>query len=202
MKHGILGTGAVARTIGARLTELGHDVVYGSRTGGQPECGTFAEAALYGDVVWCCVRGVHALDALQSIGKAPFDGKILIDQSNPYLYQDGHCMLDPRWTGSTSLGEKVQALLPNTCVVKTLNYLHYYLMTHPDELRESATGFYCGNDTEAKTFVAGLLRDFGWQDTLDLGGIEMSRYTEMLGAFWPAALHATGNMQWAFRLVR
>ena len=49
------------------------------------------------------------------------------------------------------------------------------------------TGFYCGNDTEAKTAVAKLLKDFGWQDTMDLGDISMSRYTEMLGAFWPAA---------------
>ena len=62
--------------------------------------------------------------------------------------------------------------------------------------------FYCGNDADAKVEVAALLKDFGWTDTLDLGDISMSRYTEMLGAFWPAALNVTGNMDWGFKLVR
>lgn len=75
-------------------------------------------------------------------------------------------------------------------------------MVCPDCLPASITGFYCGNDADAKAEVAALLKDFGWADTLDLGGISMSRYTEMLGAFWVAALNATGNMDWGFKLVR
>lgn len=202
MKYGILGTGDVAHTIGNKLVELGHEVIYGSRKGGQPAVGTFAEVAAWGDVVFCCVQGIHALEALQSAGVDNLTGKILIDLSNPYHYKDGHISLDPRWSGTTSLGEEVQRLLPQTKVVKTLNYLHNYMMTHPQELSEPITGFYCGNDAEAKAFVADLLHGFGWTDTLDLGDISMSRYTEMLGAFWPAALNATGHMQWGFRLVR
>lgn len=202
MKYGIIGAGDVARAIGSKLEEQGHEVMYGSRKGGQPRCGTFREAAEFGEVVWCCVRGIHALEALQTVGAGALAGKILIDQTNPYLYQDGHIALDPRWSGTTSLGEEIQRLLPQTHVVKTLNYLHNYLMTHPAELPEPITGFYCGNDAEAKAFVAGVLRSFGWQDTLDLGGIAMSRYTEMLGTFWVAALNATGSMEWGFRLVR
>lgn len=202
MKYGILGTGDVARSIGGKLAELGHDVKYGSRKGGQPQCGTFREAAAFGEVVFCCVRGIHALEALQSAGMENLEGKILIDQSNPYHYADGHISLDPRWSGTTSLGEKVQKLLPHTRVVKTLNYLHNRLMTHPQELSEPVTGFYCGNDAEAKDFVCRLLEDLGWQDTMDLGDISMSRYTEMLGAFWPAGYHSLGTMKWGFRLVR
>lgn len=75
-------------------------------------------------------------------------------------------------------------------------------MVHPGQLPDAITGFYCGNDADAKAEAAALLKDFGWEDTLDLGDISMSRYTEMLGAFWPAALNATGNMEWGFRLVR
>ncbi len=100
------------------------------------------------------------------------------------------------------MGEEVQRMLPQTKVVKTLNYLHNYLMTHPNELPEPITGFYCGNDKEAKAEVAKLLSDSGWRDTMDLGDISMSRYTEMLGAFWPAAFNGTGHMRWGFRLVR
>ena len=126
----------------------------------------------------------------------------MIDLANPYIYKDGHIALDSRWSGTTSLGEETQNLLPDTKVVKTLNYLCNHLMVCPDCLPAPITGFYCGNDTGAKAEVAALLKDFGWTDTLDLGDISMSRYTEMLGAFWVAALNATGNMDWGFKLVR
>ena len=84
-------------------------------------------------------------------------------------------------------------------VVKALNDLDY---GPTGTLPEAITCFYCGNDKEAKAEVAKLLADFGWADTMDLGDISMSRYTEMLGAFWPAGLNATGTMEWGFKLVR
>ena len=191
MKYGVLGTGDVARTIGDKLIELGHSVMIGSRTADNPQAaewakhhgkqavhGTFADAARFGERIFNCVQGIHAIEALNAAGKENLNGIM------------------------TSLGEEVQRLLPQTKVVKTLNYLHNYLMIHPDELPEPVTGFYCGNNKEAKAEVEKLLADFGWRDTMDLGDISMSRYTEMLGAFWPAALNGTGHMRWGFRLVR
>ena len=126
----------------------------------------------------------------------------MIDLANPYIYKDGHISLDSRWSGTTSLGEEAQKFLPDTKVVKTLNYLCNQLMVHPRLLPEAITGFYCSNDADAKAEVAVLLKDFGWEDTFDLGNISMSRYTEMLGSFWVAALSATGNMDWGIKLVR
>ena len=215
MKYGVLGTGNVARSIGDKLVELGHSVMLGSRTADNPQAaewakhhgeqaahGTFADAARFGERIFNCVQGIHALEVLDAAGKANLNGKLLIDLTNPYIHKDGHISLDARWSGTTSLGEEVQRLLPQTKVVKTLNYLHNYLMTHPNELPEPITGFYCGNNKEAKAEVEKLLADFGWRDTMDLGDISMSRYTEMLGAFWPAGLNATGNMEWGFKLVR
>ena len=142
------------------------------------------------------------MEVLKTIEEKNLAGKILIDQTNPFIYKDGHISLDSRWSGMTCLGEEVQNLLPQTRVVKTLNYLCCHLMTAPQQLSEAVTGFYCGNDVEAKTVVAELLKDFGWQDTMDLGDISMSRYTEMLGAFWPAAHGRLGHMNWGFKLVR
>ena len=215
MKYGVLGTGDVACTIADKLIELGHEVMIGSRTADNPRAvewarksgeqafhGTFADAASFGERVFNCVKGVYSIKALTSAGKDNLAGKILIDQSNPYLYENRHISLDPRWSGNASLGEANQALLPDTKIVKTLNYLCSHLMTNPRQLPEAVTGFYCGNDKEAKAEVAKLLADFGWTDTMDLGDISMSRYTEMLGAFWPAGLNATGTMEWGFKLVR
>ena len=215
MKYGVLGTGDVARTIADKLIELGHEVMMGSRMADNPQAaewakrhgeqaahGTFADAARFGERIFNCVQGIHSLEVLDEAGKANLNGKLLIDLTNPYVYKDGHISLDARWSGATSLGEEVQRLLPQTKVVKTLNYLHNYLMTHPDELPEPITGFYCGNDKEAKAEVAKLLADFGWRDTMDLGDISMSRYTEMLGAFWPAVYGQLGHMIWGFKLIR
>lgn len=215
MRYGILGTGDVAHAIATKLIELGHGVMIGARSAANEKAvswaksngerafnGTFADAARFGERVFNCVQGIHSLEALNAAGKENLNGKLLIDLANPYIYKDGHISLDPRWSGTTCLGEAVQKFLPETKVVKTLNYLCNTLMTCPDRLPEPITGFYCGNDAAAKAEVAALLADFGWTDTLDLGGIGMSCYTEMLGTFWVAVLNATGNMDWGFRLVR
>ena len=76
------------------------------------------------------------------------------------------------------------------------------MMPHPNELSEPATGFYCGNDSNAKDAVREILHDFGWTDTFDMGDISMSRYTEMLGAFWVPVFGQLNTMHWGFRLVR
>ena len=36
----------------------------------------------------------------------------------------------------------------------------------------------------------------------DIGDISMSRYTEMLGAFWVPIYGKVGNMNWGLKLVR
>ena len=215
MKCGVLGTGNVARTIAGKLIELEHEVMMGSRSGDNPAAtlwaaqnggrashGTFADAARFGERVFCCVQGIHALEALQTAGEGHLAGKILIDLSNPFLHKDGNVALDPQYGGWNSLGEEVQRMLPRAKVVKTLNYLGYGLMTAPQMLPEAITGFYCGNDAETKQAVDALLHDFGWTDTMDLGDISRSRYTEMLGAFWPAVYGSLGHMDWGFKLVR
>lgn len=214
MKYGVLGTGDVAKTIATKLIELGHEVMMGSRTannekavawasenGDKAKCGTFADAAVFGERVFNCVQGIHAIEALTAAGIGNLKGKILIDQSNPYIYKDGHITLKAEYTGATCLGEEVQKLLPDTKVVKTLNYLGSTMMTRPGELSEPVTGFYCGNDAEAKEAVNEVLHDFGWTETFDMGDISMSRYTEMLGAFWVPVFGQLGHMQWGFKLV-
>lgn len=215
MKYGILGAGDVAHVIGSKLIALGHEVMLGARSATNEKAeswaknngerafhGTFSDAARFGERIFLCVRGIYSTEVVETAGEENLVGKILIDQTNPFIYKDGHISLDPRWVGTTCLGEEVQKRLPQTKVVKTLNYLCSTLMTAPQQLPEAVTGFYCGNDAEAKTAVAELLKDFGWQDTMDLGDISMSRYTEMLGAFWPAVYGQLKHMNWGFKLVR
>lgn len=215
MKYGVLGTGDVALTIANRLLELGNEVKMGARLaanekashwadmhGDNATCGTFADAVKFGERVFLCVQGIHAIEALEAAGKENLKGKILIDQTNPYHYADGHISLDSKYSGATCLGEEIQKFVPETKVVKTLNYIGSVMMTNTEKLEEPVTGFYCGNDADAKKEVESILRDFGWRDTFDMGDITMSRYTEMLGAFWVPLLGQLGTMQWGFKLVR
>ena len=144
MKYGVLGTGDVAHVIATKLIELGHEVMMGSRTaanekavkwaqehGEKAKYGTFANAAAFGERVFNCVQGIHALEALEAAGLDNLNGKILIDQSNPYHYKDGHISLDPAYSGDTCLGEEIQKRFPAVKVVKTLNYIGNQMMTNP-----------------------------------------------------------------------
>ncbi len=214
MKYGILGTGNVAQEIGSKLIQLGHEVKLGTRDPKNEKAlnwvkkndskalvGTFAEAVSFSERIFNCVKGIHAIEVITSVGPEKFKNKILIDLTNPYNYKDGHISLDPKYSGNTSLGEEIQKLLPNTKVVKTLNYLGSNMMTNPSSLAEPITGFYLGNDEKAKEVVNQILHDFGWTETLDIGNISMSRYTEMLGAFWVPLYGKLGNMNWGFKLV-
>lgn len=102
MKYGVLGTGDVARTIASKLIELGHGVMMGSRSknnsssvlwaeqnGEQALYGTFADTAKFGERIFCCVHGIHVLEALRMAGEENLAGKILIDQSNPSYIRMG-----------------------------------------------------------------------------------------------------------------
>lgn len=215
MRYAVLGTGTVGRTIAGKLVELGHEVMMGSRSGRNEKgvawkaahgerafCGTFRDAAAFGERIFISVKGIHTLEALTAAGKENFRGKLVIDQSNPYQYKEGHISLDPAYSGDTSLGEAVQDFLPDARVVKTLNFIGADMMTKPASLAEEVTGFYCGNDGQAKKEAEQILQGFGWQDTFDLGDISMARYTEMLGAFWVPVFGRLGHMKWGLRLVR
>ena len=117
-KYGILGTGNVAKTIGAKLIQLGHEVKLGSRNpnsenalnwiknnGPNASVGTFKEAASFSNIIFNCLHGINSIEAIESSGKENFKDKILVDLANPYNYVNGHIILDPKYSGNTSLGE-------------------------------------------------------------------------------------------------
>lgn len=214
MKFGVLGTGDVAHSIASKLIELGHEVIMGARDvandkamrwaethGEHAHHGTFANAAAFGEQIFNCVQGIHALEALDSAGTGNLMGKILIDQANPYIMVDGYLALDEHWSGTTSLGEEIQKRFPGTRVVKTLNCFHNYVMTHPDCIGEQPTLFVCSDDEEAKKTVINLLKTFGWTKPFDLGELANSRYTEMLGAVWMPVFLKLNHVNFGFKLI-
>src|SRR6185369_10270798 len=99
MKIGIIGSGGVAQTLGAKLIELGHDVVLGTRDPAKLDekknmCGTlrewlaanakgkvvtFRDAATHGDLLINATHGQASVDALKLAGADKVGPKVLID---------------------------------------------------------------------------------------------------------------------------
>src|ERR1700750_44556 len=126
MNIGILGTGTVGETIGSALVKKGHNVKLGSRSavnsvgaawvnmnGQNASQGTFSDAAGFGEVIFLCLNGEHAKAALEMAGPGSFAGKLVIDVTNPLDFSKGMPpVLIPSMSNTTSLGEQIQAYLP------------------------------------------------------------------------------------------
>jgi predicted dinucleotide-binding enzyme len=227
MKIGILGTGVVGQTLAAKLAELDHDVVVGTRNVAETmantepspyglppfsvwlqqnpgaRLGTFAGAAQHGEMVINATSGMGSLQALQQSGAHNLGGKILLDISNPLDFSQG---MPPTLAvvNTDSLGEQIQRNFPTTKVVKTLNTVTASLMVNPRQLAAGNHAlFVSGNDAVAKAQVAEWLAEwFGWQHIIDLGDITTARGTEMYLPLWLRLWGALGTGVFNIQVVK
>lgn len=170
------------------------------RDGAGPDAhaGTFEDAARFGDLVVLSVLGSAAEDVVRLAGTDNFDGKVVLDASDPLDFSSGRPGL---FVGTTdSLGERVQRLLPQARVVKGLNTVVADVMVDPTLSGGDPDMFIAGDDDRAKQTVTALLEDFGWP-VIDLGGIENARWLEALSLAWVVYSHRTGKTHHAFKLV-
>ena len=213
MRVGILGSGSVGQTLGMGFAEHGHDVMLGTRDPNKPELlrwkgstpgkvstGTFAEAALHGEVVVLAFLGRASEEVVRLAGPSNLEGKVVIDATNALEVSPGQP--PGLFVGLTdSLGERHQRLLPGSHVVKCFNIVPAPVMVHPEIHGTTPTMLIAGNDERAKAEVDRLLREFGWTGTLDLGGIDAARWLEALVPLWVRVALKLGNFNVAFRVV-
>jgi hypothetical protein len=123
-----------------------------------------------------------------------------MDATNPLDFSQG---MPPRLSiGHTdSAGEQVQRWLPDAKVVKVFNIVGNAHMVDPQFPGGPPDMFICGNDDGAKATVAEICRQFGWP-TIDLGGIEGSRWLEPMCILWVAHGLRAGSWNHAFKLLR
>ncbi|HEX9089097.1 MAG TPA: NAD(P)-binding domain-containing protein [Arthrobacter sp.] len=226
MRIAVMGTGTVGPTIAGALSELGHDVVIGTRdprvtlartepgaTGGPPFAvwhaahsrigvATFADAAAGADVVVNATNGAGSLTALTAAGAGNLAGKVLMDIANPLDFSHGFPpSLDP--VNTDSLGEQIQRTFPEARVVKTLNTMTASVMVDPLSVAGGDHSvFVSGNDAAAKEAVAGLLRGLGHRDIIDLGDITTARGAEMIMPIWLRIWGALGTGAFNFKIAR
>jgi predicted dinucleotide-binding enzyme len=183
MKIGIIGSGNMGRGLGRIWAAKGHDVVFSySRSHEKLEqfasslpnakAGTPAEAA-QADVVLLSVRWHDIPDAIQQAGS--LDNKIVIDCTNP---------LKPDMSGlelghTTSAAEEIVKMAPGAKVVKAFNTAFAQVYDENTRLFGSrrASMFYCGDDAVAKSVVAKLITDVGF-DPVACGPLTSARLLE------------------------
>ena len=209
MKIGILGSGSVGQTLGRGLARLGHQVRIGTRDPAQlgawqREVGAAAslssteECAEWAEAIVLSVHGSAVEAVLHAAGPPHFARKVVLDTCDPLDFGSGRPGL---FVGTTdSLGERVQRLLPEARVVKSLNTVLADVMIEPALSGGTPDMFMAGNDPAAKLLVRGWLTAFGWP-VIDIGDIQNARWLEALSLLWVVYAHQTGKRHHAFQLV-
>lgn len=205
----VLGAGRVGGNLATALHGAGHNVTVATRSGRQPDSWagpavTFAsteDSFKAAPIIINALPGDIAVAALSPFADA-LAGKVLMDVANATSRGPDGRPGGLMYAGS-SLAEELQAALPRSRLVKTLNTMLFPVMTNP-ELVAGANAFLSGNDEEAKQQVRTLLTNLGWRpDAIqDLGGVETARAPEAFILLVPALLKAYGMKPFAMAIAR
>jgi predicted dinucleotide-binding enzyme len=179
---GFIGSGNIGGQLARLAVAHGYSVVMSNSRGPETladlvgelgpgaRAATPAEAAAAGDVVVVTVP----LKAYEAVPVAPLSGKVVIDTNNYYFERDGRIpALDE---GRTTVSTMLQEHLPSSTVVKAFNNVMAADLTTAGTPAGSAGRRalpLAGDDVEAKTLVATLLDEFGF-DAVDAGSLEDS----------------------------
>ena len=103
--------------------------------------------------------------------------------------------------GEDSLGERVQRALPKAKIVKAFNTIGNPYFIDPSFAEGKPTMLIAGDDDEAKGTVGDVLADFGWIDTIDIGGIAGARELEAICIAWVKIGGARSAWDHGFKLL-
>jgi len=209
---GIIGSGDVARNLGAALAKHGISIVIGSRDPNKkPELQewvkktgqritTSDKAATFGEVVILATDWSGTENAIKLAGPEHFAGKIVLDLTNPL----DHTAKPPKLSvsGNSSAGELIQKWLPNSHVVKVWNIVASTTMVDPDINGQKPDMWICGNDAKSKKIVTDLLHRVGWETVYDLGSITSSRYLEALAMVFIQTCFQTNYWTGGFKMLK
>jgi len=192
-KVGVIGSASVGQTLAEGFKKHGYEVRIASRTPSKLsefssrtgiQAATFADAAAWAEVIVLAVHGAAAAEALGLAGDQNLRGKVVIDATNPIAEEPPVDGVLKFFTGpNESLMERLQAAHPQARFVKAFSSVGAARMVNPQFAGGTPTMFYCGNDAEAKAFVARVLEQFGWQRA-DMGTAVAARAIEPLAQLW------------------
>src|SRR5262245_22749906 len=169
MKIGIVGSGRIGGSVGARRVKAGHEVLFSSRhpeelkglvepLGPPARARAVREGITFGHVVFIAVPYA----ALAQIGRenaAELSGKIVIDACNPIAARDGEIAQEAMANG---IGPTSQKYLPGTRLVRAFNPVGYRNFEGEPKREGEKIGMpVAGDDPEAVKVAVQLVRDAG-----------------------------------------
>jgi predicted dinucleotide-binding enzyme len=184
----VLGTGRFGGTIGKRLSAIGYQVVYGSRTpdaarvralvtdsGPRATAGPQRDAVARGTIVVFAVPWESVKDLLPGLGD--LTGKLLVDPmiAKPKVIDGNPFPPDI----PTSTAEQLQSWAPGAHVVKAFISISYKTLANPTSAGGPISIPFAGADQSAKERVAQLITALGL-DPMDTGPLVAARYIENL----------------------
>ena len=212
MKIAVLGSGDVAKTLGAGFLKHGHEVMMGTRDPAKlsdfrreypkARIGSFAEAAAFGELVALAVKGTASAEAVRAARAGKLTGKTVIDATNPIANAPPTNGVLKFFTSlDESLMERLHKEFADVNFVKAFNSVGNVRMVNPQFSGARPTMFICGNDAAAKQTVARILDQFGWE-VEDMGGAEAARAIEPLCMLWCIPGFLRNQWTHAFKLLK
>jgi 8-hydroxy-5-deazaflavin:NADPH oxidoreductase len=191
MKVTIIGTGNMARAIGTRLLEGGHDVTVlgkdpdqargvaddlgAKANGGSIKTGTSGDE-LSGDVVVLAVFYPDARSAVEQYADQ-LSGKVVVDICNPVNETYDGLIVPP----DSSATKELASLAPEGArFVKAFNTTFGPTLVEGKVAGQPLDVLIAGDDADAKATVAQLAED-GGQNAIDVGPLERARELEAAG---------------------
>jgi len=193
MKIAVIGKGNVGSALAPNLAAAGHGVTYGVRDPADPKHASVdgVPVASVPDAVAgaeAIILSIHwgAVDAF--LGEAgDVSGKILIDCTNAYDFQNGLAHLIPLDTsGAAIIAGKTKA-----AVVKAFNQVGAPVMADAPKRKVRPVQFAAGDDADAKAKVLTLITDAGFE-ARDAGGLDYARELEGMARVWIAQAFTAG----------
>jgi predicted dinucleotide-binding enzyme len=176
MNIGIIGAGNIAGSVGLLWAKAGHPVRFGTRhpdelgpliaqAGLLASAGTPAEAARFGEVVFCSVP-FGAWPTLAPELAPLLSGKVVLDSANPYPDRDGAFAHETIAAGEGA-GVPVARLLPGVRLVRAFNSVYFKTLQSEAHRAGDQVGIpLAGDDPPALELAARLVRDAGFEPVM------------------------------------
>lgn len=201
MRIAILGAGRVGRALGARWSDVGHDVVYGVREPDDPKHAdlparaTSVDAVPGADVVLLALPWVATQEVCRSVDVGD---AVVLDATNPLAAGAPALEADPELSGAGL----VASWLGSSRVVKAFNTTGSANMSNTEYPNGTPMMPVAGDDESAKDTAMTLAREIGF-DPIDAGPLPAARDLEHLAVLWIRLAYRLGNGPGiAFALLR
>jgi 8-hydroxy-5-deazaflavin:NADPH oxidoreductase len=187
MRIGILGSGLMGGKLGTIFARAGHDVIFSySRSrrklnrlareaGGRAAAGTPREAAEKADVLLLAVHWSRVNDVLKQAGD--MSEKVLVTCSMPMNASDTALTIAHSSSGAEALAKRTKRVKVVSAFGTVPSEVLFDVFEAQRRKRRRPSLLYCGNNEEAKSVAAQLIRDVGFEP-VDAGPLRIARYLE------------------------